>query len=150
MLIKQRRQFQEMLIHMHRINSKVQTEQCILAFCMQLITLGLQKKRKTPVKKNILCYRDGCVGSGSSVGIATNYGLTTGWSGRDRISVGKRFSARPDRPWAHKALCKMGTGSFQGVKCGRGVLLTTHLLLVPRSRKSRAIPLPNLRATPGL
>jgi len=27
----------------------------------------------------------------------------------------------------------MGTGSFPGVKCGRGVLLTTHLLLVPRS-----------------
>jgi len=38
----------------------------------------------------------------------------------------------------------MGTGSFQGVKCGRGVLLTTHPLLVPRSWKSRAIPLPTL------
>jgi len=33
----------------------------------------------------------------------------------------------------------MGTGSFPGVKCGRGVLLTTHPLLVPRSWKSRAI-----------
>ena len=31
------------------------------------------------------------------------------------------------------ASCKMGTGPFPGVKCGRGVLLTTHLLLVPRS-----------------
>ena len=39
---------------------------------------------------------------------------------------------------------KMGTGSFPGVKCGPGVLLTTHPLLVPRSRKSRAIPLPTL------
>jgi len=28
-----------------------------------------------------------------------------------------------------------GTGSFPGVKCGRGVLLTTHPLLVPRSWK---------------
>jgi len=27
----------------------------------------------------------------------------------------------------------MGTGSFPGVKCGRGVLLTTHPFLVPRS-----------------
>ena len=44
----------------------------------------------------------------------------------------------------------MGTGSFPGVKCGRSVLLTTHLLLVPRSWKRRAIPLPTLWATPGL
>jgi len=43
----------------------------------------------------------------------------------------------------------MGTGSFQGVKCGRGVLLTTHPLLVPWSWKSRAIPLPTLWATTG-
>ena len=42
------------------------------------------------------------------------------------------------------ASCKMGTGSFPGVKCGRGVLQTTHPLLVPRSWKSRAIPLPTL------
>jgi len=34
-----------------------------------------------------------------------------------------------------------------GVKYGRGVLLTTHTLLVPRSWKSRAIPLPTLWAT---
>ena len=50
------------------------------------------------------------------------------------------------------ASCKMGTRSFLGVKCGRGVLLTTHpsLILVPLSWKSRAIPLPTLSATPGL
>jgi len=53
-------------------------------------------------------------------------------------------------PGAHPASCKMGTGSIPGVKCGRGVLLTTHPLLVPRSWKSRAIPLPTLWATPGL
>ena len=35
----------------------------------------------------------------------------------------------------------MGTGSFLGVKSGRGVTLTTHPLLLPWSRKSRAIPL---------
>jgi len=35
----------------------------------------------------------------------------------------------------------MGTGSFPGVKNGRGVTLTPHPLLVPWPRKSRAIPL---------
>ena len=44
-------------------------------------------------------------------------------------------------PGAHPASCKMGTGSFPGVKSGRGVTLTTHPLLVPWSRKGRAIPL---------
>ena len=39
-------------------------------------------------------------------------------------------------PVAHPASCKMGTGSFPGVKCGRGVLLTTHPHLVPRSWKN--------------
>jgi hypothetical protein len=36
----------------------------------------------------------------------------------------------------------MGTGYFQVVKCGQGVLLTTHPLLASRSWKSTAIPLP--------
>ena len=45
--------------------------------------------------------------------------------------------------------CQVGTASFLGVKCGRGVLLTTHPLLVPRSWKSRAIPLPTLWTTSG-
>ena len=35
----------------------------------------------------------------------------------------------------------MGTGSFPGVKSGRGVRLTPHLLLVPWSRNGRDIPL---------
>jgi len=34
---------------------------------------------------------------------------------------------------SHLASCKMGTGPFPWVKCSRGVLLTTHPLLVPRS-----------------
>jgi len=49
-------------------------------------------------------------------------------------------------PGAHSASCKMGTGSFPGVKSGRGVTLTPHLLLVPWSRKGRAIPLLPLQA----
>ena len=48
---------------------------------------------------------------------------------------------------AHPASCTIGTGSFLGVKSGRGVLLTTHSLLVPLSWKRRAIPLPTLWAT---
>jgi len=43
----------------------------------------------------------------------------------------------------------MDTGSFMGVKCGWGVLLTTYPLLVLQSWKSRVIPLPTLWATPG-
>jgi len=35
----------------------------------------------------------------------------------------------------------MGTGSFPGVKSGRGVTLTPHPLLVPWSRKGKATPL---------
>jgi len=53
-------------------------------------------------------------------------------------------------PEAHPTSCKMCTEYFPGVKCGRGVLLTTHQLLVPRSWKSRATPLPTLWATPAL
>ena len=44
-------------------------------------------------------------------------------------------------PGAHPASCTMGTGSFPGVKGGRGVTLTAHPLLVPLSWKGRAIPL---------
>ena len=42
--------------------------------------------------------------------------------------------------------CKMGTGSFPGVKGGRGVTLTPYILLVPWSRNSRATPLLPLSA----
>jgi len=40
----------------------------------------------------------------------------------------------------------LGTGPFLGVKSGQGVTLTPHPLLVPWSRKSRAIPLLSLWA----
>ena len=81
----------------------------------------------------------------SLVGIATDYGLDGLGSnpGGDEIL---RLS-RP-APGAHPASCKVVTMSFWGVKCGRGMLLTTHPLLVLRSWKSRAIPLPTLWATP--
>ena len=37
-----------------------------------------------------------------------------------------------------KLIIYVNTGSFPGVKCGQGVLLTTHPLIVPRSWKIRA------------
>jgi len=86
-------------------------------------------------------------GPGSSVGIGPDYGLDGPGSnpGGDEI-----FPPVQAGPGPHPASYKMGTGSFPGVKCGRGVLLTTHHLLVPRSWKNRAIPLLTLWATPGL
>jgi len=61
---------------------------------------------------------------------------------KDRIAVGARFSAPVQTgPGSHPASCTMGTGSIPGVKCGRGVTLTPHPLLVPWSRNSRDIPL---------
>ena len=63
---------------------------------------------------------------------------------------GRDFPPVQTGPGAHPAFCKMDTGSFPAIKCGRGVPLTTHPLLVPRSWKSRAIPLPTLWAMPGL
>ena len=85
-------------------------------------------------------------GPGSSVGIATE--LRDGRSG-DRIPVERDFPPVQTGPGAHPAYCTMGTGSFPGLKYGRGVLLTTHPLLVPWSWKSRAIPLPTLWAATG-
>ena len=62
--------------------------------------------------------------------------------------MGARLSAPVQTgPVAYPASCTKGTESFPGVKYGRGVLLTTHPLLVLRSWKSRAIPLPTLWAT---
>ena len=56
--------------------------------------------------------------------------------------MGARFSVPVQTgPGAHPASCTMGTGSFLGVKRGRGVTPTPHSLLVPWSRKSRAISL---------
>jgi len=56
--------------------------------------------------------------------------------------VGARFFAPVQTgPGAHPASCTMGTGSFPGVKRSWGVKLTPHPLLVPWSRKGRAIPL---------
>ena len=85
-------------------------------------------------------------GPGSSVGIATDYGLEGPGSNPGGDDIFRNFQTGPE---VHPAFRKMGTVSFPGVECGRVVLLTTHLLLEPRSWKSRAIPLPILWAKSG-
>jgi hypothetical protein len=96
-------------------------------------------------------------GPGSVVGIATAYGLDgpgieSRWkrdfphlstSAENLALTGIRSPDRPARtqslyrlrgPEAHPASCTMGTESFPGVMLGRGVTLTPHPLLVPRSK----------------
>ena len=68
-------------------------------------------------------------GLGSSVGIATGYrldgpGIESRWEARFSASV-------QTGPRTQPASCTMGTGSFPGVKRGRGVTLTPYPLLVP-------------------
>jgi hypothetical protein len=72
-------------------------------------------------------------GPGSSVGIATDYGLD-----------GPGIESRWERDFPHlsrtspgdpPASCTMGTGSVPGVESGRGVTMTPHLPVVPRSKK---------------
>jgi len=59
-----------------------------------------------------------------------------------RILVGVRFSTPVQTgPGAHTASCTMCTRYFPGVKSTGGMTLTPHPLLVPWSRKGRAIPL---------
>ena len=72
-------------------------------------------------------------GPASVVGTAIGYGL-------DGPGIGARWGARfsapvQTGPGAHPASCTMGTGSFPGLKSGRGVTLTPLPLLVPWSMK---------------
>ena len=63
-------------------------------------------------------------GPGSSVDIATGYGLD---GPGIESQWGERFSAPVQTgPGAHPASCTMDAGSFSGVKSGRGVTLTPH------------------------
>ena len=80
---------------------------------------------------------------GSVVGTANGYGL-------DGLGIESRWGrdfphlSRPALGFIQPPT--MGTGSFPGVKSGRGVTLTPHPLLVSWSRKSIAIPLLSLLA----
>jgi hypothetical protein len=76
--------------------------------------------------------------------------LTTVWTIRDRIPVGTRFSASPDRSCGPPSLLYSGYWVFPGGKVRPARATDNSPLLVPRSWKSRVIRLPTLWATPGL
>ena len=89
---------------------------------------------------NLFCYSlwQQC-GPGSVIGIATGYGLD-----------GRGIESRCGRDFPHLSRPALGPtqppvqwvpGLSRGVKSSRGVTLTPHPLLVPWSRKGRAIPL---------
>jgi len=77
------------------------------------------------VNTSLLC------GPGSSVGIATELRAgrhsdwATGWTVRDRILAGTRFSVRPDRSWGPPSLLYNGYRVFPEGRGGRGVRLTS-------------------------
>ena len=130
------------------------SRQCDLSFDISHpdVFNGILKIRMFPSNETSLLYIIdwpiyNICGPGSSVGIATE--VRAGRSGIESRWV-RDFPPVQTGPGAHPASYKMGTGSFPVVECGRNVLLTTRALLVPRSWKSTAIPLPTLWATPGL
>jgi len=104
--------------------------------CNGRLAIFLFVLRSYFVIQEILCHSVSQLvcGSGSSVGIATGYGL--GGSG---------IESQWGRDFPHLSRPTLGptmrTGSFPGVKKGRGVAPTPHPLLMPWSRKRRAISL---------
>jgi hypothetical protein len=74
---------------------------------------------------NVIC------GPGSSVGIATGYGLDS--PGIESRLV-RDFPHLSDRPWGPNRLLYKGYRVFPGVESGRGVMMTPQPLLVPRSK----------------
>jgi hypothetical protein len=69
----------------------------------------------------------------SVVGTATRYGLE---GPRIESRWGEIFRTYPDRLRGPPSLLYNGYRVFPGGKDGRGVMMTTHSLLVPRLRKS--------------
>ena len=89
--------------HEHLIGTKIQNKYCTLPYT---VNVG-------PVAQSVQLVATGWMVRGSNPG------------------GGARFSAPIQTgPGAQPASCTMGTGSFPGVKSGRGVTLTPHPLLV--------------------
>jgi len=129
--------FLQYLINGAVFGNKVLNMECEFWFSLQLLseTFLIISRTERHVITNI--YWSSCTlsvitvrfyGPGSSVGIATGYelngpGIESRW--------GRELSAPVQTgPGAHPTSCTMGTGSFPGVKNGRGVTLTPHPLLV--------------------
>ena len=75
---------------------------------------------------------------GSSFGIVPDYELDGQWI---ESRWGEIFRTCPVRPWGPPSLLYNGYRVFPGIKERPGVTLAPHPLLVPWSRKSRAITL---------
>jgi hypothetical protein len=113
---------------------------------------AVHHRRSLPVLNHLfsLCFLFSKVtlflcGPGSVVGIATGYGLD---GPESNPGGGEIFRTSPDRPWGPPSLLYKRYRLFPGSKerPGRTVTLAHHPLLMPWSRKSRAIPLLPLRA----
>ena len=108
-----------------------------LHYKQQLVNI-VQKDRAIQGKNSIFWEVISSVRSqDGSVGIVTRYGLEgpgieSGW--------GEIFRTYPDRLWGPTSLLYNGYRVFPGGKGGRGMMLTTHPLLLPRLRKSWGIP----------
>ena len=87
----------------------------------------------------------------SPEGAGIEYGvwrLATGWTIRgSNPGGGEIFRTYPDRAWGSPSLLYNGYRVFPGGNSGQGVTLTTHPHLMPKSRKSRVIPLHPLWAS---
>ena len=134
-------------VNFRRNSSKREESRCLLIYLLSRqfrsrLVLQLRPKTLQPII-GILLAR---TGPSSSSGTATDYGL----DGPGVESPWGDFPPVQTGPGDQIAPCTTGTGSFPGVKCGLGVLLTTHCRPVPGLWKSRAIPVSTLWATPGL
>ena len=102
-----------------------------LAEVLWAVTLCSSETDCQSLEEHVVCVfcTEGMWYQDSSVGIATGYelngpGIESRWEARFSSPV-------QTGPGAHPASCTMSTGSFPGVKSGRGVTLTPHTLLVP-------------------
>jgi hypothetical protein len=99
--------------------------------------------RNFTIEPSSISLRYSTLGSrGSSGSIVSDYELDNRAIGVRSQAGAKDFSSNlcvQTGSGAHPASCTMGTGGpFPGVKRGRGVMLTTHPHLVPRSWMSRS------------
>jgi hypothetical protein len=99
---------------------------CRVTYCAVTVTMGTIRIPVLTVYNTILN------GPGSAVGIATAYMLES--PGIESRLGARFFTPVQTGPEVHPASRTMGTGSFPGVRCGRGVMLTPHPLLVQRSK----------------
>jgi hypothetical protein len=100
-------------------------------FIRNVVTQHIPLVRDAQLRKpqNLIISSVSSVDRDSSVSIVTGYGLD-GPGIESRWGAG--FSAPVQTgPGTHPTSCTMGTGSFPGVKSGRGVTLPSHPLLVP-------------------